>query len=72
MEVEVVTPEDYMGEVIGDLVVAARQALARWTVVATHESSSRARSPVRDVRIRHGLAVEDPGSGDIHNAIPFV
>ena len=38
MEVEVVTPEDYMGDVIGDLIVPARARSRAWSSAATRTS----------------------------------
>ena len=66
--VEVVTPEEYMGDVIGDLnrrrgrvhgMEAARQR-------AGHHG---ARAAERDVRLRDRRALDDPGPSDVHDAV---
>jgi elongation factor G len=61
MAVEVVTPEDYMGDVMGDCQQPPWQASAAWSSAATPRSSGRG-APVGDVRLRHRPAFAHPGS----------
>ena len=60
MAVEVTTPDDFMGEVIGDL------NSRRGQIQAMEERSGRpccqgSRTPVGDVRLRRRSAEQDPG-----------
>ncbi len=71
MAVEVVTPEDYMGDVIGDL--SSRRG--RVEGVEQRGSSrviARPGAAVRDVRVRYRPAVAHPGSRDVHDAVPLL
>ena len=69
MKVEVVTPEEYSGDVIGDL------NRRRGQITGMDESAVRqGRSPrevplVRDVRLRDDRALDEPGSRDVHDGI---
>ena len=71
MAVEVVTPEDYMGDVIGDL--NGRRGhigdMGQRAGVAGHH---RPRAARRDVRLRHRPALPDSGARQLHHAIRFV
>ena len=72
MAVEVVTPEDYMGDVIGDLVVAAWSG--RGDGAARHVTrGAMPRCPLGgDVRLRYRPAFAHPGSRDVHHAVRLV
>ena len=68
MSVEVTTPEDYMGEVIGDL------NSRRGQIQAMEERSGardrqRARPAVGDVRLRRRPPEQDPGPGELQHAV---
>ena len=71
MAVEVVTPEDYMGDVIGDLIVPARpgrgHGAARHLARGTGPGAAR-----RDVRLRYRPPFAHPGSRDVHHAVRLV
>ena len=71
MAVEVTTPEDYMGEVIGDL------NSRRGQIQAMEERSGArvvqgARAVVGDVRLRRRPTVEDPGPGKLLHGFRFL
>ena len=68
MEVEVVTPQEFMGEVIGDLERAARQDSrhGKSRGRAGHRGSRPARD---DVRLRNAAALDDAGPRDLHDAV---
>jgi elongation factor Tu len=67
MAVEVVTPEDYLGDVMGNL--NSRRGRS--------STSSRRQRPAdqgdgpagRDVRLRDRRPLDDPGAGDVHDAV---
>ena len=68
MSVEVVTPEEFLGDVIGDLSPAPRQG------AGPGAARQRARGPGvraarRDVRLRHRPALLDPGPRQLHDAV---
>ena len=71
MAVEVVTPEDYMGDVIGDL--SSRrgrvEGMEQRGDVARGQGAS---APGRDVRLRYGPSFAHPRSRDIHDAVRLV
>ena len=68
MDVEVVTPEEYMGAVVGDL--NSRRGRIVLDGGARHVAGDpRQRAAGADVRLRHGDAVDDPGAGDLHDAV---
>ena len=66
--VEVVTPEDYMGDVIGDL-NRRRGRVNHMEPRGNAQVVTRTRPAERDVRIRDGRAVDDPGPRDLHDAV---
>ena len=71
MAVEVVTPEDYMGDVIGDL------SSRRGSVEGMEQRGNVARRPRssasgRDVRLRYRPPLAHPGSRDVHDAVRLV
>ena len=71
MSVVVVTPEDYMGDVIGDLSsrrgkVCGHGATGQLTGGPFHGA------PVGDVRLRYRPPVADPGPSDVHDAVRLV
>ena len=68
MAVEVRTPEDYMGDVIGDL-NSRRGQIQAMEDISGAKVVKAAGPAVRDVRIRWRPAVEDPGSGQLHDAV---
>ena len=66
--VEVVTPEEFMGDVIGDLNrrrghVQGMEQRGNAQVVSAYRAAG------GDVRIRDRPAVEHPGPGDLHDAV---
>ena len=71
MRVEVVTPEDYMGDVIGDLSVTPRQG-RRHGAAGQQPGGPGDRAAVRHVRLRYRPAFAHPGSGDVHDAVRLV
>ena len=68
MKVEVVTPEDYYGDIIGDLNRRRGQILGmeESTVRQGDRGGSAAR---RDVRLRDLGALDEPGARDVHDGI---
>ncbi len=68
MKVEVVTPEDYMGDIVGDL--NRRRGLILGMddtpLGQSHQCRSAAR---RDVWLCHRYAFGDPGSRDLHYGV---
>ena len=68
MAVEVVTPEDYMGDVMGDL--SSRRGHLTGTEQRGSATAIRAHVPaVGDVRLRGRPAQPDPGPGHLHHAV---
>ena len=59
MEVEVVTPEDYMGDVMGDL--NRRRGIVRAWKTAGRQGRQRRSAAVRDVRLRTDLRSQTQG-----------
>ena len=71
MDVEVTTPEDYMGDVIGDL--NSRRGKVEGMTQRGNSQVIKAQVPdVGDVWLRHGPEVKDPGSCHLFDAIQFV
>jgi len=68
MDVEVVTPSDYMGEVIGDL-SARRGKIGGMTQAGRRACRGRERSPVRDVRLLDHAPLDEPGTRDLQHAV---
>ena len=66
--VEVVTPEEYMGDVIGDL-NRRRGRVQRHGAARQRPGHHRPRPAERDVRLRDRRAVDDPGPRDVHDAV---
>ena len=66
--VEVVTPEEFMGDVIGDL-NRRRGQVNGMEQRGNAQVDHRARAAGRDVRLRHRRAVQHPGPGDVHDAV---
>ena len=69
MEVEVVTPEDYMGDVIGDLnsrrgQIQSMEARGQCPCCQRHGAAG------QYVRVREHIAVDEPGSRHLHDAVP--
>ena len=71
MAVEVRTPEDYMGEVIGDLNSRRGQIQAMEERTGVRVVKAR-RAAVRDVRLRGRPAQPDPGPGGLQHAVRLV
>ena len=69
MAVEVTTPEDYMGDVIGDLNSRRGQIQAMEERAGTRVVKALA---VGDVRLRGRPAVSDPGSCELLHAVRFL
>ena len=68
MSVEVVTPEDYMGDVMGDL--SSRRGHLTGTEQRGSATAIRAaRAAVGDVRLRRRPAQPHPGPGHLHHAV---
>ena len=70
MAVEVVTPEDYLGDVIGDLNCRRGQVRA-WSSAATTRSST-PRCRCRRCSDTYRPAFAHPGAGDVHDAVRLV
>ena len=68
MKVEVVTPADYMGDVIGDL-NSRRGKIQGMEHEAWCRGDRLARAAGRDVRLLDRPAVQDPGSRHLHDAL---
>ena len=71
MSVEVTTPEDFMGDVIGDLnsrrgQIQAMDERGGARIVRAHGAA------VGDVRLRRRPSVEDPGPGELQHAVRLV
>ena len=66
-DVEVVVPEEYMGDVMGDLNSGAATSSA-WSPGRRpgHPGHGAARA---DVRVRDRRALDDPGTGHVHHAV---
>ncbi len=68
MKVEVVTPEEYSGDVIGDLnrrrgqITGMEESAAGKAILADVPLA-------RDVRLRHQRALHEPGPGDVHDGV---
>ena len=71
MAVEVVTPEDYMGDVMGDLSSPPRPG-RRHGAAGQQPGRPGAGAPVGDVRLRYRPAFADPGSSHLHDAVRLV
>ena len=71
MAVEVVTPEDYMGDVIGDL--SSRRGKVAGMEPRGQLPGGTGTSPVgRDVRVCYRPSFAHPGSRDVHDAVPLL
>ena len=68
MKVEVVTPEDYMGDVIGDL-NRRRGQIHGHGRLAGRQGRHRRSAAVGDVRLRDDRALDEPGPRDVHDGI---
>ena len=68
--VEVVTPEDYMGDVIGDL--SSRRGRVEGMEQRGTSHVVRPSAPRRDVRLRYGPSLAHSGSRDVHHAVRLV
>ena len=66
MKVEVVTPEDYMGDIIGDLNSVAASSRHGPTRQRTGRQCNGAAG--QHVRLRQHAALDEPGSCAIHDA----
>ena len=69
--VEVVTPEDYMGDVMGDLSSAAAAASRAWKP-GQHPGHPGPGAAVGDVRLLHRPALAYAGPGHVHHAVRAV
>ena len=68
MAVEVVTPEDYMGDVIGDL-SSRRGRIEGMEARGNMQVDPRPGAAVGDVRVHHRPPFADPGPRDVHDAV---
>ena len=68
MAVEVVTPEEYMGDVIGDL-SSRRGKVEGMEQRGTSQVVQGARAARRHVRLRYRPAFADPGPRHVHDAV---
>ena len=71
MSVEVVTPDDYMGDVMGDLSSPPRQA-RRHGAARQQPGHPSPGAPVGDVRLRYRPSFAHPGSSHLHHAVRLV
>ena len=71
MAVEVVTPEDYMGDVIGDL-SSRRGKVEGMEQRGTSQVDQGAGSALRYVRLRYRPALAHPGARDVHDAVQLL
>src|SRR4051794_6886941 len=67
MAVEVVTPEEFLGDVIGDL--SRRRGKVQGQEPRGNAVDRRPRPARRDVRIRHRPSLFDPRAGELHDAV---
>ena len=67
--VEVVTPEEFMGDVIGDLNAPARARRGHGAAAATRQVITRHGAAVDDVRLRHRPALQHAGARHLHDAV---
>ena len=70
MAVEVVTPEDYMGDVMGDL--SSRRGRIEGMEANGNAQVIRASPAVGDVRLLHRPPLAHPGSRHLHDAVRAV
>ena len=68
MDVEVVTPEEYMGAIVGDL-NSRRGRIISMEARGTSAGHPRQRAARPDVRLRDRDAVDDPGARHLHDAV---
>jgi hypothetical protein len=68
MAVEVVTPEDYMGDVIGDL-NSRRGKVGKHGAARQRQVIRRRGAAVGDVRLRHRPPFAHPGPRHVHDAV---
>ncbi len=71
MAVEVVTPEDYMGDVIGNI-NSRRGQIEGMEPRGNAQVDPRPGAAGRDVRLRHRRAHHEPGARHLHDAVPAV
>ena len=71
MAVEVVTPEDYMGDVIGDL-SSRRGRIEGMEAAGQQPGRPGPGAAVGDVRLRYRPPFADPGPRHVHHAVPLV
>ena len=72
MSVEVVTPDDYLGDVMGDLSTPAGARCRATETARPQPGRQRNGAALRDVRIRYRPAFAYPGSSHVHDAVRFV
>ena len=71
MKVEATLPGEFIGDVIGDL-NSRRGHVEGMDERGTHHGRAGVRAAGRDVRLRHGPAVDDPGPGELFDgAVPL-
>ena len=68
MKVEVVTPEEYMGDVIGDLNRRRGQIMSMEDTPGGQDRHRRG-AAVRDVPVRDHRALDEPGARDLHDGV---
>ena len=68
MDVEVVTPEDYVGDVMGDL-SRRRGKIQQMEERGGAKVITRPRAAVGDVRLRHPAALDVAGTRQLHDAV---
>ena len=71
MAVEVVTPEDYMGDVIGDL-SSRRGRIEGMEARGQQPGHPGPGAPVGHVRLRYRPPFADPGPRHVHHAVPLL
>ena len=71
MAVEVVTPEEYLGDVMGDL--NSRRGRVEGLEPRGNAQAIKAQVPLcHHVRLRHRPALDDAGAGHVHHAVRSV
>ena len=68
MDVEVVVPEEFMGDVMGDLSAQARPHTG-YGLPRRRAGHPRDGAALRDVRLRDDRALQDPGPRHVHHAV---
>jgi elongation factor G len=69
MQVEVETPEDFMGNVMGDLTARRGMVQGMDEIPGGGGKMVRGRAAGRDVRLLDHAAFADPGPGDVHDGV---